>query len=87
MLIRRVLSSSLRFQIACEFSTDAKTLKIGVPKQVYANEKRVAITPEAIERMTKKNGVQFLVESGAGQGASIPDQKYVASGAKIVSAE
>ena len=37
--------------------------------------------------MIKKNGVQFLVQSGAGEGASIPDQKYVASGAKIVSAK
>lgn len=61
MLIRRVLSSSSRFQLAYKFSTDAKNLKIGVPKEVFANEKRVAITPETIERMTKKNGVQFLV--------------------------
>lgn len=37
--------------------------------------------------MTKKNGVQFLVESGAGQAASITDEKYTASGAKIVSAQ
>jgi alanine dehydrogenase len=86
MLIRKVLSSSIRYRIAYDFATDAKTLKIGVPKEVYANEKRVAITPETIERMTKKNGVQFLIESGAGQGASIPDERYVASGAKIVSA-
>lgn len=87
MLIRRVLSTSSRYQVAARFSTDAKNLKIGVPKEVFANEKRVAITPEAIERMVKKNGVQFLVESGAGQGASIPDERYVASGAKIVSAQ
>lgn len=37
--------------------------------------------------MVKKNGVQFLVESGAGQEASIPDEKYAASGAKIVSTQ
>ncbi len=87
MLIRRILSASRKFQVASNFATDAKSLKIGVPKEVFANEKRVAITPETVERMVKKNGVQFLVESGAGQGASIPDEKYVAAGAKIVSAQ
>lgn len=71
MLIRRVLSA--RSQLIFNFSTDAKSLKIGVPKETFQNEKRVAITPETIEKLTKKNGVQFLVESGAGQGASITD--------------
>lgn len=71
MLIRRVLSA--RSQLIFNFSTDAKNLKIGVPKETFQNEKRVAITPETIEKLTKKNGVQFLVESGAGQGASITD--------------
>lgn len=87
MLIRRVLSASKKFTFACNFATDAKSIRIGVPKEVFPNEKRVAITPETVERMVKKNGVQFLVESGAGEGASIPDDKYVAVGAKIVSAQ
>lgn len=37
--------------------------------------------------MTKKNGCSFLVESGAGEGAAIPDQRYEAVGAQIVSAK
>ena len=37
--------------------------------------------------MTKKNGCSFVVESGAGEGSSIPDHKYEAVGAKIVSAQ
>ena len=37
--------------------------------------------------MIKKNGVSFNVESGAGEGASITNEKYIASGAKIVSAQ
>ena len=85
MLIRRVLSARSKF--AFGFSIDAKTLKIGVPKETFQNERRVSITPYTIEKMTKKNGVQFLVESGAGQAASITDEKYTASGAKIVSAQ
>lgn len=68
------------------FGVDAKKLVIGVPKEIYKNEKRVAITPETVQRMTKKNGVSFVVEKGAGEQAAISDQDYVASGAKIVSA-
>ena len=37
--------------------------------------------------MVKKNGVNFVVESGAGEGASITDEKYISSGAKIVSTQ
>jgi NAD/NADP transhydrogenase alpha subunit len=37
--------------------------------------------------MTKKNGVQFLVETGAGLEASITDEHFKDSGAKIVSAK
>ena len=67
------------------FGVDAKQLVIGVPKEIYPNEKRVAITPDTIQRMIKKNGVKFVVESGAGIQASISDQAYIDSGAKIVS--
>jgi NAD(P) transhydrogenase len=66
MLVRRVLSTTSRSKLVYDFSIDAKALKIGVPKEVFPNEKRVAITPETVERMLKKNGVQFLIESGAG---------------------
>jgi NAD(P) transhydrogenase alpha subunit len=47
----------------------------------------VAITPEAIQKVIKKNGANFIVESGAGKGASISDQEYINAGAKIVSAK
>ena len=87
MLIRRILNCKNAKTLAAPFATDAKNLKIGVPKEVFPNEKRVSITPETIERMVKKNGCSFVVESGAGEGASIPDQKYEAVGAKIVSAQ
>ena len=41
------------------------------------------MTPEAIQRMVKKNGTNFVIESGAGDGAAISDQEYVNAGAKI----
>ena len=37
--------------------------------------------------MAKKNGTNFIVESGAGKGASISDQEYINAGAQIVSAK
>jgi len=45
MLIRRVLTTAKRSQMIFNFATDAKSLKVGVPKEVFPNEKRVSITP------------------------------------------
>ena len=64
MLIRRFLSSQIRQ--GYNFGVDAKTLTIGVPKEIFPNEKRVAITPETFQRMIKKHGVTFQIEQGAG---------------------
>ena len=43
-------------------------MKIGVPKEIHAGEKRVATTPEVIGHL-KKLGFEVLVEAGAGAGA------------------
>lgn len=87
MIYRRL--STLRFPASNKylFGVDAKKITIGVPKEVFENEKRVAITPDTIQRVTKKNGCTFLVESGAGLDASITDEAYLKEGAKIVSAK
>jgi alanine dehydrogenase len=87
MIYRRL--SALRIPTSHKylFGVDAKKLTIGVPKEVFENEKRVAITPDTIQRVTKKNGCSFLVESGAGLDASITDEAYLKEGAKIVSAK
>lgn len=85
MLARRFTSLATLTTPHYAFGVDAKKLVIGVPKEVYTNETRVAITPEAIQKVVKKNGVNFIVESGAGKGASISDQEYINAGAKIVS--
>jgi hypothetical protein len=69
------------------FGVDAKKLVIGVPKEVHQNEARVAITPDTIQRVIKKNGANFLIEAGAGTGASISDKDYINAGAKIGSAK
>lgn len=83
MLVRKLTSLAPLTTPFYAFGVDAKNIVIGVPKEVHQNETRVAITPEAIQKMVKKNGANFLVEQGAGQGASISDQDYTNAGAKI----
>ncbi len=55
---------------------------IGIPKETYANEKRVATVPDVVEKLIKL-GFGVLVESGAGALANFADDAYVAAGAKI----
>ena len=55
---------------------------IGVPKEVYAGEKRVATVPEVVEKLVKL-GFSVVVESAAGESASISDAAYQAAGATI----
>jgi NAD(P) transhydrogenase subunit alpha len=57
---------------------------IGVPRESFPGERRVALVPGAILNLTKAN-LQVVVESGAGIGAGYPDADYAAKGAKIVS--
>jgi H+-translocating NAD(P) transhydrogenase subunit alpha len=56
---------------------------IGVPKETFAGEKRVATVPEVVPKLAKL-GFQVIVQSGAGVGASIDDDAYAAAGAKVV---
>lgn len=65
------------------FETPINTLTVGVPKEIYEDEKRVAITPKNVEQL-KKAGFSVVVERGAGVGAKISDHEYEAAGASIV---
>src|SRR5947209_15933687 len=57
---------------------------VGVPKEIKADEYRVAMTPVGVEELTRlKHAV--LIQSGAGQGSGIPDDQYAVHGAEIVS--
>ena len=56
---------------------------IGVPKEVKEDEYRVAITPAGVRELTSAGHIVH-VEQGAGEGSSIPDSQYTATGAKIV---
>src|SRR5215475_4026943 len=55
---------------------------LGVPKESYPGERRVAIVPAAIPALAKA-GLEVLVEAGAGIEAGYPDKEYAEKGAKL----
>ena len=56
---------------------------IGVPRETFDGEKRVATVPEAVEKLIKL-GFSVAVESGAGDAANFGDDVYRAAGAEII---
>ncbi|MGA9792067.1 MAG: NAD(P) transhydrogenase subunit alpha, partial [Terriglobales bacterium] len=56
---------------------------IGVPKEIYPGDRRVAIVPVVVPTLTKA-GFEVHIQSGAGVEAGYPDSLYVEKGAKIV---
>lgn len=55
---------------------------IGVPKEIFPGEQRVALVPAALPNLTKA-GCEILVEKGAGEAAFYADAAYVEKGARI----
>ncbi len=55
---------------------------VGVPRETYPGERRVALVPAVIPNL-KKAGLEVVVETGAGLEAGYPDAEYTAKGAKI----
>ena len=58
-------------------------MTIGVPRETFAGEKRVATVPEVVEKLIKL-GFAVQVESGAGAAANCDDDSYRAVGATVV---
>ena len=61
-------------------------MKVGVARETAAGERRVALVPEALGKLTAA-GLEILVEAGAGAGSAIPDQAFADAGAKVVSTD
>lgn len=57
-------------------------MKIGVVKEVIPDERRVALVPDTVKRLTGK-GHEVIVESGAGAAALVPDELFTEAGATI----
>ncbi|HIK31761.1 MAG TPA: Re/Si-specific NAD(P)(+) transhydrogenase subunit alpha [Oscillatoriales cyanobacterium M59_W2019_021] len=58
-------------------------LKVGIPKEIYPGECRVAATPETA-KVLQKYGFEVLIESGAGANATFPDAAYESVGCQIL---
>lgn len=65
-----------------EIMIQKSNLFIGIPKEVIFQEKRVCLTPEAVNTLTN-NGHRVLMEAGAGLGANYSDKEYSEAGAEI----
>ena len=59
-------------------------MRVAVPKEIRAGEKRVALVPDVISKFTKL-GYEVVIQSGAGIHAQATDKDYEAVGAKIAS--
>ena len=57
---------------------------VGIPKEILCEEKRVAATPETVQKYVEL-GFQVAVESAAGEGIGIGDEEYRRAGATLVS--
>ena len=58
-------------------------MKIGVPREIFPDERRVATTPEVAEQLIKL-GFEVAVETGAGAESSFSDDAYRAAGCEII---
>src|ERR671934_1712658 len=58
-------------------------MRVGVPTEIKTDEYRVAITPAGVREFVE-HGHEVVIQEGAGAGSVIPDEEYVAQGARIV---
>src|ERR1700694_5925576 len=56
---------------------------VGVPRESYPGERRVALVPAVIPNLAKA-GLEVVVEAGAGVEAGYPDADFATKGAKII---
>lgn len=57
--------------------------RIGVPREIFPLEKRVATVPEVVEKLIKL-GFEVAIETGAGEAANFSDDAYRAAGAQVL---
>jgi NAD(P) transhydrogenase subunit alpha len=61
-------------------------MRIGVPRETADGERRVALVPEVVRKLSSVESTEVLVERGAGAGAVIPDEAFADAGAQLVDA-
>lgn len=73
-------------EVEASTPTEVKTktpMKVGIPKEIYPGENRVAATPNTVKTL-QKLGFEVLIESGAGVGANFPDETFQEVGCQII---
>src|SRR5690606_11181080 len=65
-----------------EISKQKGELHIGIPKETYFQEKRICLTPDAVNAIVS-NGHRVLIEKGAGNEAGFSDKDYSEAGAQL----
>ena len=69
-------------EVKVSMTEQVKPIVVGVPKETFPGERRVALIADIVSSMVK-SGAEVLVESGAGVAAGITDESYTRKGAKI----
>ncbi len=72
--------------VPTESEVQHKSIKIGIPKETFADECRVAATPETVKKL-QKMGFEVLVETGAGAKANFPDEAFIQADCEIIGDE
>jgi len=57
-------------------------MRIGVPQETIEGERRVALVPDVVRKLTGK-GHEVVVEAGLGEGALLPDEVFTEAGATV----
>ena len=65
-----------------EISRHKSELYIGIPKETSYQERRICLTPDAVNSLTA-HGHRVLIEAGAGLSSSYSDNEYLDAGAEI----
>ena len=67
-----------------EIARHKSELFIGVPKETSFQERRICLTPDAVNSLTYQ-GHRVMIEAGAGESSSYSDKEYANAGAEITS--
>lgn len=78
------VAAAKEVEVGTPLGVETKTqMKVGIPKEIYPGENRVAATPLTAKTL-QKLGFEVLIESGAGAGANYPDETYQEVGCQII---
>jgi NAD(P) transhydrogenase subunit alpha len=76
------MSPGASSETVADKATNPTPQRIGVPREIFPGEKRVATVPEAVAKLVKL-GFAVVVEAGAGENAQLGDNDYINAGASI----